>query len=72
MQEILNIKERVAQVILRGIRTLSDMEYEFGMTLTNHRLDPEIEGRGRRGEVVPAECGTDFGLWPSGRWAEHS
>ena len=28
------------RVILRGLRTLSDMEYEFGMTLTNHRLDP--------------------------------
>jgi pantetheine-phosphate adenylyltransferase len=32
-----------ARVILRGLRTLTDMEYEFGMTLTNHRLDPEIE-----------------------------
>lgn len=32
-----------ARVILRGLRTLSDMEYEFGMTLTNHRLDPMIE-----------------------------
>jgi pantetheine-phosphate adenylyltransferase len=32
-----------AQVILRGLRTLSDMEYEFGMTLTNHRLDPSVE-----------------------------
>jgi pantetheine-phosphate adenylyltransferase len=32
-----------AQVILRGLRTLSDMEYEFGMTLTNHRLDPKVE-----------------------------
>jgi pantetheine-phosphate adenylyltransferase len=32
-----------ARVILRGLRTLSDMEYEFGMTLTNHRLDPDIE-----------------------------
>jgi pantetheine-phosphate adenylyltransferase len=32
-----------AQVILRGIRTLSDMEYEFGMTLTNHQLDSTIE-----------------------------
>ena len=32
-----------ARVILRGVRTLSDMEYEFGMTLTNHRLDPSIE-----------------------------
>lgn len=32
-----------ARIILRGLRTLSDMEYEFGMTLTNQRLDPEIE-----------------------------
>jgi pantetheine-phosphate adenylyltransferase len=32
-----------AQVILRGLRTLSDMEYEFGMTLTNHRLEPMVE-----------------------------
>lgn len=32
-----------ARVILRGIRSLSDMEYEFSMTLTNKRLDPEIE-----------------------------
>jgi pantetheine-phosphate adenylyltransferase len=32
-----------ARVILRGLRTLTDMEYEFGMTLTNHQLDSEIE-----------------------------
>ena len=32
-----------AQVILRGVRTLSDMEYEFSMSLTNKRLAPEIE-----------------------------
>jgi pantetheine-phosphate adenylyltransferase len=32
-----------ARVILRGVRTLSDMEYEFSMSLTNQRLDPEIE-----------------------------
>jgi len=32
-----------ARIILRGLRTLSDMEYEFGMTLTNQRLDPTIE-----------------------------
>ena len=32
-----------ARYILRGLRTLTDMEYEFGMTLTNHRLDPTIE-----------------------------
>lgn len=32
-----------ARVILRGVRTLSDMEYEFGMSLTNQRLDSGIE-----------------------------
>jgi len=32
-----------ARVILRGLRTLSDMEYEFGMTLTNQKLEPTIE-----------------------------
>jgi pantetheine-phosphate adenylyltransferase len=32
-----------ARVILRGLRTLSDMEYEFGMTLTNQRLEPSVE-----------------------------
>jgi pantetheine-phosphate adenylyltransferase len=32
-----------ARIILRGVRTLSDMEYEFGMSLTNYRLDPFVE-----------------------------
>jgi pantetheine-phosphate adenylyltransferase len=32
-----------ARVILRGLRTLSDMEYEFGMTLTNQKLEPTVE-----------------------------
>jgi pantetheine-phosphate adenylyltransferase len=32
-----------ARVMLRGIRTTSDMEYEFDMSLTNLALDPEIE-----------------------------
>ena len=32
-----------ARIILRGLRTLSDMEYEFSMTMTNQRLDPTIE-----------------------------
>ncbi len=32
-----------ARVILRGLRTLSDMEYEFSMTLTNQQLNPSIE-----------------------------
>jgi pantetheine-phosphate adenylyltransferase len=29
--------------MLRGLRTLSDMEYEFTMSLTNLSLDSEIE-----------------------------
>lgn len=37
------VREIGARIILRGLRTLSDMEYEFSMTLTNHRLDPDIE-----------------------------
>ncbi|HEX8203403.1 MAG TPA: pantetheine-phosphate adenylyltransferase [Isosphaeraceae bacterium] len=32
-----------ARIILRGLRTLSDMEYEFSMTLTNQKLEPAIE-----------------------------
>jgi pantetheine-phosphate adenylyltransferase len=32
-----------ARVILRGVRTLSDMEYEFSMSITNSRLDPSVE-----------------------------
>ena len=32
-----------ARVILRGLRTLSDMEYEFSMSLSNLALNPDIE-----------------------------
>src|SRR5262249_18644402 len=32
-----------ARLMLRGLRPLSDMEYEFTMSLTNLALDPEIE-----------------------------
>ena len=32
-----------AIVILRGVRTLSDMESEFTMILANRKLDPEVE-----------------------------
>ncbi len=37
------VRQLGARFILRGLRTLTDMEYEFSMTLTNHRLDPSIE-----------------------------
>lgn len=32
-----------ANVILRGLRAISDFEYEFQMAATNHRLAPEVE-----------------------------
>jgi pantetheine-phosphate adenylyltransferase len=32
-----------ARIMLRGLRTTTDMEYEFTMSLTNLALDPELE-----------------------------
>jgi len=32
-----------AQVIVRGLRAVSDFEYEFQMSLANHQLHPDIE-----------------------------
>ncbi len=32
-----------ARVIVRGLRALSDYEYELQMALTNHELDEEVE-----------------------------
>lgn len=32
-----------ARIMIRGLRTLSDMEYEFTMSLMNLHLDPELE-----------------------------
>lgn len=37
------VRELGARVMLRGIRTTSDMEYEFMMSLTNLALDATIE-----------------------------
>lgn len=36
-------KTRKAQTIVRGIRAISDFEYEFQMALMNRRLAPDIE-----------------------------
>jgi len=36
-------REKKAKVIVRGIRAISDYEYEFQMALMNRRLNPEIE-----------------------------
>ena len=37
------VREVKARVMLRGLRTLSDMEYEFNMSLANGAMDPELE-----------------------------
>ena len=36
-------RQRKAQVILRGIRAISDYEYELQMALMNRKLEPHIE-----------------------------
>ena len=37
------VREVGARIMIRGLRTLSDMEYEFTMSLMNLNLDPGIE-----------------------------
>jgi pantetheine-phosphate adenylyltransferase len=37
------VRRRNAQVILRGIRAISDYEYELQMALMNRRLEPAVE-----------------------------
>jgi pantetheine-phosphate adenylyltransferase len=36
-------RQQGASVVLRGIRAISDYEYEFQMALMNRRLAPEVE-----------------------------
>ena len=37
------VKARGAKVMIRGLRMISDFEYEFQMALTNRKLSPGIE-----------------------------
>ena len=37
------IRMKGATTVLRGLRVISDFEYEFQMALTNRKLDPGIE-----------------------------
>lgn len=37
------VREAGSQAMIRGLRTVSDMEYEFSMSLTNQTLDPGIQ-----------------------------
>lgn len=36
-------KQHQVRVLLRGVRTVTDFEYEYPMALTNRQLDSEIE-----------------------------
>ncbi len=36
-------REQGAKAVLRGIRAVSDYEYEFQMAMMNRKLDPELE-----------------------------
>jgi len=37
------VNQNNAKIIIKGLRTLSDFEYEFQMALMNKQLDPSIE-----------------------------
>ncbi len=37
------MREKNAKVIIKGLRAVSDFEYEFQMALTNRQLAPEVE-----------------------------
>jgi pantetheine-phosphate adenylyltransferase len=36
-------ERKYSQVIIRGLRAISDFEYEFQMAMMNHRLKPQLE-----------------------------
>jgi pantetheine-phosphate adenylyltransferase len=36
-------REQGASVIIKGLRAVSDFEYEFQMALTNRKLNPDVE-----------------------------
>ena len=36
-------RKRKAKVLIRGLRMISDFEYEFQMALTNRKLSPDVE-----------------------------
>ena len=36
-------KQMDAKVIVRGLRAITDFEYELQMSQTNHKIEPEIE-----------------------------
>ncbi|MNY67066.1 Phosphopantetheine adenylyltransferase [compost metagenome] len=37
------MKQRNVRLIVRGLRAVSDFEYELQMASTNHKLNPDVE-----------------------------
>ncbi|MEK7773925.1 MAG: pantetheine-phosphate adenylyltransferase, partial [Deltaproteobacteria bacterium] len=37
------VRRKEARTVLRGLRVISDFEYEFQMALINRKLDPDVE-----------------------------
>ena len=37
------VRQNQANVIVRGLRAITDFEYEIQMSQTNHKLEPEVE-----------------------------
>src|SRR5215213_9304596 len=37
------VRQQQAQVVIRGLRAVSDFEFEFQMALMNRKLDPTVE-----------------------------
>lgn len=37
------MRKKDAAVIVKGLRAVSDFEYEYQMALTNHKLSPDVE-----------------------------
>lgn len=35
-------RSKQAQIVLRGLRAISDFEFEFQMALTNRKIDPSV------------------------------
>ncbi len=37
------VRQKKSRTVLRGLRVMSDFEYEFQMALTNRKLSPDVE-----------------------------
>ena len=42
-EPLFNVRKKRTNILIRGLRMISDFEYEFQMALTNRKLAPDIE-----------------------------